>query len=230
MSDEFFEPPPPPPEPEPEEEEPPRRPWHGPPSNVLGRAVALNLLLGRTDDVAVTLPVVTVYPDGISFSLALRGRLFDSLAEVEDDWFPHFGERRRGQRSADEALRFGVQFSDGSKATNLRRWWTDESEPPPSPWLFEHGGGGGGREYKRRYWLWPVPPPGPLAFVVEWRAASIPITRTEISADVLREAASGAVELWPEAREGATTVRAEVSSWSGPAIGIERVPDDEDET
>ncbi|MGH2686811.1 MAG: hypothetical protein ACRDJP_15200, partial [Actinomycetota bacterium] len=66
MTEDFFGSPPPPPEPEPEEEESPPKPWYGPPENVLGGTVALDLVLATTDEVAVAITSVTAYPEGVS--------------------------------------------------------------------------------------------------------------------------------------------------------------------
>ena len=56
------------------------------------------------------------------------------------------------------------------------------------------------RSWELSYWLWPLPPPGPLALVVEWPAAGIPLSRTEIDASQVIEAAAEAEELWPAER------------------------------
>jgi len=40
--------------------------------------------------------------------------------------------------------------------------------------------------------LWPLPPPGRLALVCEWPAAGIPLTRTDIDAGAIHEAAQRA--------------------------------------
>jgi hypothetical protein len=46
-------------------------------------------------------------------------------------------------------------------------------------------------------WVYGLPPPGPLAFVVEWPARGIAETRAEIDAGLVLEAASRAVPAWP---------------------------------
>jgi hypothetical protein len=46
------------------------------------------------------------------------------------------------------------------------------------------------------YWVWPLPPERPLAFVCEWPIADIPETRREIDSAPLRDAAREAVILW----------------------------------
>jgi hypothetical protein len=61
----------------------------------------------------------------------------------------------------------------------------------------QRGGGGGDRRFDMRFWLWPLPPPGPLAFVVEWPAEGVELTRRAIDVAELLEAATRAEELWP---------------------------------
>ena len=46
--------------------------------------------------------------------------------------------------------------------------------------------------------MWPLPPAGHLAFVCEWPAAEIPLTRQEIDAQLVLDAASHAQALFTE--------------------------------
>lgn len=62
----------------------------------------------------------------------------------------------------------------------------------------DRGGGGGGRFYSEDYWVWPLPPPGPLAFVCEWPAYGIGLSRVEVEAERVRAAAADALAIWPE--------------------------------
>jgi len=48
-----------------------------------------------------------------------------------------------------------------------------------------------------RFWLWPLPPPGPLAFVCEWPKKGIGERRVDIDASVVLDAAARAEPLWP---------------------------------
>ncbi|HET8607894.1 MAG TPA: secondary thiamine-phosphate synthase enzyme YjbQ [Gaiellaceae bacterium] len=196
----FFEPPPPelPPQ-------PPRRPWHGPPDNVAGRSVALDLVLGRSERAAIWIASANVYPDGFEFEVEIRRR-FDE-GEIEHPFFMHHPRRRRrhGEDELDpELVRFGIEFSDGGKATNLGRHppFTlpgEPDEPPEGPVLSpSRGGGGGGGRWHHGFWAWPLPPEGPLAFVSEWPVADIAETRTEIDSALIRAAAADVVELWPQ--------------------------------
>jgi hypothetical protein len=184
----FFEPPPPPPEPP---KQPPQPPWLTPPANVLARGVPAELLVVRTDDAAIVIRNVVAYPNGIEFMLSIR------LRRPRHGFLDHPFGQGPGRGAGDGVLRFGVQFSDGAKATTLGSFmgrWPDEE---PRVWLSQHGGSGRAESWEFGYWLWPLPPPGPLTFVVAWPAENIPETRTEIDAAPIRDAAAQAEVLWP---------------------------------
>ena len=192
MSD-FFEPAPPPPQPEPEYTPPP---WVGPPPGTLPGVVAVELVLARREQVAVYIAGLFAYPSGFEFELI-------TVASADSDeldpmmFGPH---RRRGRGRAPEALdpdvlRIGVQFSDGGRATNVGGFHHGE-DPPAGPVMQGGGGGGGGGRWRQTQWVWPLPPPGPLSFVCEWPAAGIELTRSEIQAERILEAAGRAQALF----------------------------------
>jgi len=198
----FFEPPPAPPELPPQ---PPRRPWQGPPDGVIGYTIPLNLVIGRAEKAAVWIPALTVYRDGFEFEVEVRHRLDDDQFEHPFFMAHHHLRRRRdaGEDLPDELLRLGIEFSDGRKATNLGGpHWLRPEDPdgePEGPLLQPSGGGGGGGgRWRHGFYVWPLPPPDTLAFVCEWPAASIELTRGEIDTDRLRGAVTDAVTLWED--------------------------------
>jgi hypothetical protein len=89
--------------------------------------------------------------------------------------------------------------SDGAKATLFdgHRWFGAE-ESPPGPVLMQRGGSGGTRSWDFGFWVWPLPPAGRLAFVVEWPSEDIALTRAEIDASAIRDASERAQVLWPD--------------------------------
>jgi len=98
---------------------------------------------------------------------------------------------------APEVFRFGVGFSDGRKATNLvGLGGYDHDDAPAGPMLTPGDGDGGGHHWTQRFWLLPLPPPGPLAFVAEWPALDLPLSRAEIDSATVIDAASRALLLW----------------------------------
>jgi hypothetical protein len=122
------------------------------------------------------------YPEGFSFVLAWITRKPANRA-VHDPLVPN-------------QLRFGIELSDGRKATTLDHPGIPGQE---SPDVVLRRGSGGGTNYgwDFNFWAWPTPPPGPLAFVVEWEAEGVPLTRTEIDTERIREASARATKLWP---------------------------------
>jgi hypothetical protein len=103
------------------------------------------------------------------------------------------------ETSSDQFVRLGVQYSDGRKATNLRRPRPPRAgEPPTGPLLTPRGGSGSEGTWDTSYWLWPPPPPGRLLIVAEWPAYHLSETSAEVDADPILEAAALAVTLWPE--------------------------------
>lgn len=185
----FFERPPPR---EPEEELP-VPPWFEPPWGVIGGAVAESFFLARNDRVAVGITAMLAFPTGIQLTVLSFSR--DRFVRLDPDPYEWRAAATKGL--PDEMLRFGVQFPDGSKATTTGAEPFDETEPS-GPVLQALRGGGGNGEWSQDYWVWPLPPPGRLAFVCEWPAHGIELTRVEIDADRIREAAGRAERAWPD--------------------------------
>jgi hypothetical protein len=158
--------------------------WSGPPENVVGATVPLDLVLANTGDVAVTVGGMTAYPTGVSFEV----RVLHRRRPAEDAFF-------RLHHPGPGGLRLGVELADGSRAIADR----GPEEPGRGPMLSPRGGGGGGLSYELGFWLWPLPPPGPVRFACRWPDEGIEETIAEIDAPI-REAAARAAELWPDER------------------------------
>jgi hypothetical protein len=193
----FFEPPAPPPGPVARAVAVSPPPWLGPPHNVLPGIAPVELVIARTDETIVALAGIHAYPAGFGFTLCLRLR---NVSAREEQQFPYLLDRIpfEGDPLPDELLRFGVQFADGRKATNLDRPSYDPEHEPDHPVLSQHGGGGGGSAWDMEHWVWPLPPPGPFAFVCEWPARGIAEARVEIDAGSILEAAGRAWTFWPD--------------------------------
>jgi hypothetical protein len=149
-------------------------PWLGATRGALPGVVALEAVLARTEVAAVCVTRLGAYPSGFEVDLV-------TLSPAErDDLDPLlFGPPRRRPRAEpqqlpSEMLRFGVQFADGSKATNVGGDLPhDPTMAPAGPVIVGGGGGGGGGRWHQSLWVWPLPPPGRLLFVCEWPAAGI---------------------------------------------------------
>ena len=202
----FFEPPPPI-EP-PDIGVPQRQAWWGAPGNELGVAVPLRILLARTSDVAVAVVEADAYSTGIALRLVVKWR----EAPVEPRAHDLLGRMPQGTVGGElppEVLRFGVQFADGRKATSVGRSFLGSEDKPAGPVLAPGGGSGSDREWETSFWLWPLPPAGPLALVIEWPAEGIAETRHEVDAQPFLDAAGASEMLWPEDPDG------DGGSWTG---------------
>jgi hypothetical protein len=170
--------------------------WIGPPHNVLPGIAPVQLIIARSEETVIAVAGIQAYPAGFSFTLHLRLR---NLSAREERQLPYLLDRADldDDPLADDYLRFGVQFADGRKATTLDRPPHDpEGQEPDRPVLREHGGGGGGAWWDIEYWVWPLPPAGPFAFVCGWLARGIAESRVEIDAGTILEATERAVTLW----------------------------------
>jgi hypothetical protein len=135
----FFEPPAPPPGPVSRAMVVSSPPWLGPPLNALPGIAPVELVIARTDETVVALAGIQAYPAGFGFTLCLRLR---TVSPREEQQFPYLLDRVpvEGGPLPDELLRFGVQFADGRKATNLDRPSYDPDREPDRPVLNQHGG------------------------------------------------------------------------------------------
>jgi hypothetical protein len=88
----------------------------------------------------------------------------------------------------DEFFRFGIEFPDGARVSNLDRapWELSPDATEPQHGMSSSSGGGSDSEYSQEWWAWPVPDAGVIAFVCEWPAYGISETRGEVDATQLR--------------------------------------------
>lgn len=190
MSDDSFEPPADVPTSAPV---PP--PWAAPPYGILPGAVALEVVLGASERAAAYIGRCVAYPAG--FELDVRVMLAPG-SEGLDPSLDGIYERPDGSDNAAEMLRLSIEFPDGRALTNMgasrpRRW----SDEPEGPVLWGMGGGGGGGHFQQDFWVWPLPPAGPIRLDCEWPAAGIALTRAEIDGQLLLDAAGRARPMLP---------------------------------
>ena len=152
------------------------------PENEIPVAVPLNTLLARTPDVAVALTGLQVYSTGVSFDLAFRVRspLDAAHRGLSDLVFEHGPSAGR--------FLLGIELADGRRASNVFGRDTDDG-------IVFHAGGGGGGELSvdQSWWLHPLPPEGPVRFVLGCAALGIEETSTVIDGGLLRRAAADVV-------------------------------------
>ena len=187
-------------------------PWLGAPKGVLPGIVPLELVLARTAQVAVCVTRLGAYASGFDLDLVtMAGEEADGLDPLlfEGRRLRHRRRREGAEAIPEEMLRFGVEFADGGKATNTAdqplanlaggtmsvSTMTSRSDPPrepAGPVLSLGGGGGGGGNWRQSAWIWPLPPAGRLTFVCQWPEANIELTRHDIDAQLILDAAARA--------------------------------------
>jgi len=159
-------------------------PWD-PPRNELPRIAASGLLLARTEVVAVAVTAIWAYQAGFEFWIKAQ--------------FRHPGPGLDGQPD-EQSLHVGVQFADGKKAVNVGHVPDPAGSVTDGLILNPLSFGAGRRHQDRSYWVWPLPPAGPVTFVCEWPAFDIPETRADTEAQLILDAAGQSVQIWPPGR------------------------------
>lgn len=155
--------------------------------------VGMRLMLARTEQVAVAVIGLWAFTVGFEFVVGVGMRdeipgqsVASFLAEVDDE-----------PLDDDEFCRLGIQFSTGEKAANTElRAAREGKSGMRGPIMRVRAGGGGLVSREWRYWVSPLPPPGPLAFVIEWPYFGISESRTETDAQPILDAASKSIVLW----------------------------------
>jgi hypothetical protein len=172
----------------------------------------VELALGSSASTAVFLLGMFVYPVGVAMRVGERTRghgtsradleFLDAMRSADG-----FGRGRRAGR-----LEWGFEFADGrrvvandefpdpGRGTDLATWLPDR------PVLRSNGGRmsgyvGDGESWATQdgeYWLWPLPPPGPLRVFCRWPERDIELVEHELDAAPLLEAAKRARPLWPD--------------------------------
>lgn len=177
-----------------------REPWHPwtmPGDNVLGGRVFASVILTHTvDDIVVVLDDVVAYPYGFSFTLQCRRK----LGRRYDDWWESMADE--GRRLEDDGLSLTIEFADGSTvAASPAPAWL-ESAPPAGAFAARTGGLADPWSLTIRYWVWPLPPSGPITVHCEWPRAGILPSSGTIEGEAIRLAAERALTLWPTLQRG----------------------------
>jgi hypothetical protein len=168
------------------------------------------MVLATSATAAVEIRNVVAFPTGWEFEVVAE------YVVAGDVWDPMQGlaglRGRPGDGEGqlpDEHLRLRVRFADQSEANNLGPPLRRPIDAAP---FFQYGSGrcdyqraiGERARVETVVWVWPLPPPGPMLLLCEWPRYGIPLTRHEVDATLIRQAAQRAADSWPEARDGGT--------------------------
>jgi hypothetical protein len=167
--------------------------WLAPPADLLGWAIPLVSVLVRTAEVAVAAHSVVAYPTGFELSLSV----FSRASEPLPDPFHYAGPLRAGRAGLVPAgiLRFGLEFADGSRCTTLDGP-APSAQRPTAPTIAWRAGQRGTHAARQDFWVWGLPPAGPVQLVCEWRGQAIPETRAAVDAAPIVAGAAKARPVW----------------------------------
>jgi hypothetical protein len=183
---------------------PPLPPWAGPPESELGVAVPLRTIVLSRPRVVVAVVDCVAYSNGFKLGVSIRSK--DEI----DHRSLGFGSPM--EREVKGTLRVGVRFADGRETTTSGHGpgldvmayysvWREGREPevPAGPVIAHGSGGGGGRRWDSEYWVWPLPPDGPVTVSCEWLAVGVELSSTEVDGGVIRRAGATSTSLWDQA-------------------------------
>jgi hypothetical protein len=181
----------------------PSAPWRRPPDHELGVVLPLGIRIVQREDVVLDLVEIVGYSTGFIVSLEIVKR----EGELRSIFQTAMDVRLHESGVTDRFFRFGVEFSDGRRATNVENLAGGARHPtePPAIYLDERNGGGSGHKHSTGAWIWPLPPGGTVTFVSEWPAIDLPTTRTELTANQIIEAATRSERLWNDDPEWQST-------------------------
>jgi hypothetical protein len=190
----FFESiPQPPPEPVPSQ-----TPAWMRPDEVIPGAVPGEMLIARTRQAAVALGSVRAYPNGFEFTLHVRTRDKAEFGLGADPF--EWRRRQLGQQDKEDHLRLGILYADGRRAAATNRSWPDDVDDEQLI-LIPDGSSADDHRWDGDFWAHPLPPEGPVTFVVSWPRYGVAETRAEFDGAAIRAGAQRAVSLWPEEPE-----------------------------
>jgi hypothetical protein len=153
------------------------------------------LHLGRSERAAIAITGMWAYTNGFEI-------LVTALIHPDGPGFD--AETPNDPTLIIRPYRISVQLSDGRTITGERpRGDSGPTGPtgqdgPAGPIMRPRGGGGTSHYQHSRWWVWPLPPSGPLKFICEWPSLLTGETSATIDARLILDAARHSVRPWPQ--------------------------------
>jgi hypothetical protein len=199
----FFPEEPAPPEQLEQPEREPDPPWLAAPVGEVPVALPVTALLASSEFTAVVLRSVRVYSNGMEFEVQGKLRKAGASGEEWADLQGRFSEYGRLGRRTSGRLRIGVQMADGSRALSAPGLPADDDEETGVGYrLTRTGGGGTGSDRFQdtdwSFWLWPLPPDGPLTLVIDWPAMGLPEQQFSFDGNCIGNASQQIATIWPD--------------------------------
>jgi hypothetical protein len=164
-----------------------RHPQSGPPTDEVGMLALSSFILARTAEVVVAVRGITAYSDGLHVAVVV---IFADHTRSEDLAYSLQEYSRSPGR-----FRVGVAFADGRTATSGQRDAPDV-ETAGAAQLKLLSSIQQGLLWTGEYWLWPLPPSGPLVVGCRWPDRGIAETLVQIDPTPLLTAAAQSRSVW----------------------------------
>lgn len=157
----------------------------------------VNEMVLRNDRAAVEVEFLRVYPNGFTIHLL-------ALPDPHEDQMRNL--RALGAGGGPEYVnrqpRVGVRFADGRTAGREADWHglpilaKDADGMPTEPIVRMVGGGGGSGGYHFSFWVYPLPPEGPVEIYLALPAIADGEAKVTVDGDAVRTAAQRARVIW----------------------------------
>jgi hypothetical protein len=140
------------------------------------------------------LSTIVVFPTGFELRVFALRPAPEGPEIADPTW------RGSGREPRREFFQLGVELADGRRGTNLDPWPEGDEEPPaphvrgmagvvgPPTGTFVAG-------WDLRFWVWPLPPPGPVRVFCRWPVAEIEHAERTLQAERIVEAAKRSLSL-----------------------------------
>jgi hypothetical protein len=156
----------------------------------LPATLAVNALVSNGEDAVVVIPSLDVYPNGFRINLVIL---------VNPHRAQDLHQMMRGGPL--HMPRVGVRFADGrvgGRGVGNGRFDLPKNEEgvPTEPYVGHAGGGGGSGGWRFGFWVFPLPPDGPLEVFVALPPPASVETSTTIDGSAIRAAAEHARIIW----------------------------------
>jgi hypothetical protein len=163
------------------------RPWDPPETEFPAIVPISTLQFGRSAQTAIAITGMSAYSNG--FEIFVTRLIRPDAPGFDQDPVPG---APRGMLAERQSFQISLQLSDGRMVTSGRHYGDAE---PAGPILRSRGGGGTSHYLLSRWWAWPLPPIGPLAFICQLGTGE---TRVGIDAQLILDAAQRSVRVWPK--------------------------------
>ncbi|HEV2217103.1 MAG TPA: hypothetical protein VGV88_05960 [Candidatus Dormibacteraeota bacterium] len=140
------------------------------------------------------------YSNGFTLSIAMRSK--DDIPPEAMGFVPGQGH------DEDMGIQIAIHFSDGRDSRggtrpspafmDYYREWSEGRDPtePAGPVIGPMGGGGGGNHWDFKFFIWPLPPDGPVTITCHWQARGLESADKELDGTAIRAAGLTSRSVW----------------------------------